>query len=87
MFKKIKSKMHWKVMSSYIILLLVMLVGISTAVNYFNTKFVKTQIINYNSQAMAKVTYDLDAIFNRVAQYVANSNNQQLFESICFSGE
>jgi len=78
MIKRLKKNIRWKVVMAFVIVLVVMMAISSIVVNYFSTRFIKEQIIQYNTQMLSKTIYDFDRLFDRVNQFAVNMSPQYI---------
>lgn len=68
--------MHWKIMIEFSVVLFCVLLCTTLLTNYYSTRFIKEQIVKYNSQIMSKVIYDLDNLYNQMTQVALKNTNQ-----------
>ncbi|MGL6200872.1 MAG: sensor histidine kinase [Lachnospiraceae bacterium] len=78
MIKRLKKNIRRKVVISFVMVLVVMMAISSFVVNYFSTRFIKEQIIQYNTQMLSKTIYDFERMFDRVNQFAANMSPQYI---------
>lgn len=84
--KRLQNSISWKVMASFTMVLVGILIVTSMIMNYYSTRFIQEQIVKYNSQTMSKTIYDLNSLFDRVTQFATN-NNQYVFEEVSASNQ
>jgi|GEM_PF-701499 len=78
MIKQLQNNIRWKLVLSFTLVLIGVMVVSSFIVNYFSTRFIKEQIIEYNTQLLSKAVYDFDSLLTKVSQFAASSSSQYI---------
>ena len=85
-YKTWKSKVQLKVITGFVLALLLVLLGNTIVMNRFFISFIKEQRVKYNSQMMKRTDYELKSLYDRVNQFMINYGTgeyyQQLAENI-----
>ena len=81
-YKTWKSKVQLKVISGFVLALLLVLLGNTIVMNRFFISFIKEQRVKYNSQMMKRTDYELKSLYDRVNQFMINYGTGEYYQQL-----
>lgn len=81
-YKTWKSKVQLKVITGFVLALLLVLLGNTIVMNRFFISFIKEQRVKYNSQMMKRTDYELKSLYDRVNQFMINYGTGEYYQQL-----